>query len=212
MSSFDFDFRPTYFGPQSLEEFYKSRIKGTVRKQIVPLNFENSVPSPLTESSLTEELRTEWGQIHPEFMGGEYLPDLGEFELEIGSIILRSVTGDVFSIRVKKDQVGYSYRVVDEYSSTFELPEVVKKSEEPLSFGEMVILINECYMISEGGDVVGPGLVKPDLQFMFENGGSPESIKGFVRVESDFYPQLHEYFEYQEDIWYQELKDEWDED
>ena len=212
MSSFDFDFRPTYFGPQSLEKFYKSRIKGTLRKEIVSQNIENSVPSPLTESSLTEEVRTEWGQIHPEFMGGEYLPDLGEFELEIGRVILRSVTGDVFSIRVKKDQVGYSYRIVDEYSSTFDLPENVQKSNEPLTFHEMTVLINDCYMVSEGGDVIGPGLVKPDLKFMFENGGSQDSIKGFVRVESEFYPQLHDYFEYQKDIWYQELEDEWDED
>lgn len=60
MSSFDFDFRPTYFDRQCLDRFRKSQVKDT-----------------------------EWT---PEFPDQEYLPEFGEYELEIGCLILSSTT------------------------------------------------------------------------------------------------------------------------
>ena len=182
MSSFDLDFRPTYFDHDRLEEFRKSQFKDT-----------------------------EWT---PEFPEEEYLPEFGEYELEIGCVVLSSTTGYVVSIRVKKDLDGYSYRVVDEMSQIFELPEHLEKSKEPLTLHQIIEVINDCQMRREGSNEwFEPGLVKPILRDMVQYGVHGwEQVKNFVEVESKFYPQLHDYFEYQKDIWYQELKDEWDED
>ena len=182
MSSFDFDFRPTYFDSQRLDEFRKSQFKDT-----------------------------EWT---PEFPDEEYLPEFGEYEVEIGCVVLSSTTGYVVSIRVKKDLDGYSYRVVDEMSYIYEPPEHLQKSKEPLTLNQIIELINDCEMRLEGSNEwFEPGLVKPIIRDMVEGGiHDSEKIKKFVGVESNFYPQLHDYYEYQKDIWYQELKDEWDED
>src|SRR5882724_6852578 len=51
---------------------------------------------------LSNEDRSGLGKIHPSFMGGEYLPDYAEGELEIARIELESTTTDVISIRAKK--------------------------------------------------------------------------------------------------------------
>ena len=42
------------------------------------------------------------GGIHPAFMGGEYLPQFGQNEIEIARIVLASVTQDVISIRARR--------------------------------------------------------------------------------------------------------------
>ena len=208
MNSFNFDFRPTYFGPQSLEKFYKSRIKGTIRRELVSKNIEQFVPTPLTESSLEENTRDVLGQIHPSFMGGEYLPDLTESEIEIGRIVLESTTEDVDSIRVTRDEDGYSYRIVDEYGSTFEIPEHLRKTISPLSLGEMVDLINNTSRIFEGvEESEEPGLVKPHVTFMLSEGDEDSEIMSFVRVESEFYPELYDFFEYQKELWINEYRD-----
>ena len=208
MEPFDLEFRPTYFGPQSLRKFYKSRIKGTVRREIVSENIEQFVPTPLTESSLEENTRDVLGQIHPSFMGGEYLPDLTESEIEIGRIILESTTGDVDSIRVTRNEDGYSYRIVDEYGSTFEIPEHLRKTISPLSLGEMVDLINNTSRRFEGvEESEEPGLVKPHVTFMLSEGDEDSEIMSFVRVESEFYPDLFDFFEYQKKLWVNEYKD-----
>ena len=208
MNSFDLDFKPVYFGPQSLKKFYKSRVKGTIRREMVSENIENNVPSQLTESSLNENTRDVLGQIHPSFMGGEYLPDLTESEIEIGRIILESTTGDVDSIRVTRNDDGYSYRIVDEYGSTFEIPEHLRKSTSPLSLREMVDLINNtCRKFEDVEESEEPGLVKGYITYMLSEGDKDSEIMSFIRVESEFYPELFDFFEYQKELWINEYKD-----
>ena len=166
MNSFDLDFRPTYFGPQSSQRVYESRY------------------------------------------GGEYLPNFDNVEIEIGRVILDSTTGDVISIRVTKVDDSYSYRVVDEYGSTFEIPESLQKTLRPLKFREMIILINntvtKCENVEESGET---GLVKGFITYMLGEGDDPSEIMSFVRVGSGFYPELEEFFEYQKELWINEFKD-----
>ena len=52
-----------------------------------------------------------------------------------------------------------------------------------------------------------PGLVKPHVTFMLSEGDEDSEIMNFVRVESEFYPELYDFFEYQKGLWINEYKD-----
>ncbi|MGP1675526.1 MAG: hypothetical protein ACTS6J_00020 [Burkholderiales bacterium] len=56
----------------------------------------------LTESKLDDSTRRLIGRSHPYFMGGEYLPSLGDNEIEIARIVLASVTQDVISVLARR--------------------------------------------------------------------------------------------------------------
>ena len=66
------------------------------------------------QESLPEDMREAVGKIHPTFVGGEYLPDYDENEVEIARVRLMSTTADVFSISARHDGKYIHYRVVDE--------------------------------------------------------------------------------------------------
>jgi hypothetical protein len=65
--------------------------------------------------TLPDEHRLALGRLHPSFMGGEYLPDRRDTEVEIARLNIDSTTSDVTSVyaRLGKDRINY--RVVDEY-------------------------------------------------------------------------------------------------
>src|SRR5262245_3657131 len=93
----DLNFRPrTYFWPVDL---ILSSIKGADRRAYVKAMFEqgreHELPDYLVQSYLTEEDRRAAGAIHPSLMGGEYLPDRTQGEVEIARITIASVTQDV---------------------------------------------------------------------------------------------------------------------
>src|SRR5262249_4767409 len=67
--------------------------------------------------SVTEAERVALGQHHPALMGGEYLPGYQDEEVEIARVSLQSTTGDVISIRARRDRGAIRYRVVDEYGT-----------------------------------------------------------------------------------------------
>jgi hypothetical protein len=48
------------------------------------------LPDYILNESLEDEARASWGQVHPMFMGGEYLPDYDDSEVEIARIELKS--------------------------------------------------------------------------------------------------------------------------
>ena len=55
----------------------------------------------LLKDSLDNDARNQLEQIHPAFMGGEYLPNYGRCEVEIARITLESTTSDVISLRAR---------------------------------------------------------------------------------------------------------------
>ena len=75
----------------------------------------NSLSEFLLKDNLSQDERNNWGRIHPSMMGGEYLPDLEEHEIEIARISIASVTYDQVSIRAKRDGDMICYSVIDEY-------------------------------------------------------------------------------------------------
>ena len=129
------------------------------------------------------------GSAHPRFMGGEYLPELGDNEIEIARIVLASVTQDVISVRARKDGARIHYTVYDEYESELVLSR--RSSKRPLSLRELIKFIDESEYkeaLSDGGLAWSPILWHVDEGFI-------DDVRHFVRVESSFYPELRSYYE-----------------
>jgi hypothetical protein len=94
-SDFDFDYRPETYWPDDDSPTKRiAKIKGAVRRKIAKetLEGEGELPSddPMFEETLSGEDREAIGRLHPSFMGGEYLPDTEEDEVQIASIDLAS--------------------------------------------------------------------------------------------------------------------------
>src|SRR2546426_289101 len=92
----DLAFRPSsYFWPLGLETHLLSRIKGAERKaalkHLIDAKRLDEIPDFLARSALSHAERLALGRIHPDFMGGEYLPNLSAREVEIARITIASV-------------------------------------------------------------------------------------------------------------------------
>ena len=182
-NKYDMDFRPKSYWRDAIMARL-ANIKGDIRRRTVLDAFNSGSAGRLEESmlqeSLPENMREAVGKIHPTYMGGEYLPDSEENEVEIARVRLMSTTGDVFSVRARYDGKYIYYRVVDEYES--DLKASPERSERPLSFEELIALINGI----EGASDNGNGLTS----VFRDEGASPD----FVNVSSIFYPDLERWY------------------
>lgn len=131
-------------------------------------------------------------------MGGEYLPDLREDEVEICRIISKSTTMDVSSIRAQNKDSLIHYSFCDEYQDWDEEPSFKifqKPTDRPLSFSELINLIDN--MKDQNGNTNGvlswyKWQVKEESIFDVN-----ENYRDFITVESSFYEDLAEYYEEQ---------------
>ena len=83
----DLAFRPKgYFWPLGVEKHLLTHIKGAARRAMLERLIEEGrfgeIPAALAKTRLTDEERAEIGRIHPRLMGGEYLPDMSDDEVE----------------------------------------------------------------------------------------------------------------------------------
>jgi hypothetical protein len=146
----------------------------------------------MTKEKLSDTERSTIGRLHPVFMGGEYLPDYKNNEVEIARISLKSSTGDVISVRALQREFVIRYQVVDEYGTRFKIqPE---KTVEPISMGELIGLIDAAE--AEGGR---KGLTNIFRDFNLDK--DPMELLDFVTVTSEFYPDLER--------WYRDEAKEW---
>jgi hypothetical protein len=120
-------------------------------------------------------------------MGGEFLTDEEDDEVEIARVSLMSTTGDQISVRAFREREKIGYKVVDEYDSLFDL--AFQESNLPLTLGEMIDFLDGT---EDGGYDEKGGLVQA---FWIQN--SPE----FATVESAFYSELSGYYEKLGYIW-----------
>lgn len=177
----DLEYRPSsYFWPHGLEKHLLARIKGAARKAALKALIDagqiDEVPEFLAKSSLTEEERQAIGRIHPAFMGGEYLPDLDETEIEIARISINSTTGDVTSMYARRGKGCIHYRVVDEYGGETLTGDTERTSEKPLALGELHRFFMAAWPFT---DV---------LEMNHE--GDVTGMLGFFRGNSAFYDQF----------------------
>ena len=199
--SIDLNFRPgAYFGTS---QELLANVFGDERKEAIRVELAagkgTEIPAPLFASELAEPgLRNALGLMHPQWMGGEYLPPLLEGELEIARVRLDSTTGDVISIRAHPNADGIHYRVVDEYMDmedhTFKVSPVV--STVPLTMGELVALIDSADDGSGYDKEQGAfGLVAPHWIDIWYDTWDFEATRLFTRVRSEFYPKLEDYYD-----------------
>ncbi len=132
------DFRPTaYFDLSTEESKLLSKVKSVVlRKEIQELFREGRYEAvdELLKSAMSRDDQKALEAFHPMYMGGNYLPDLQDDEVEIARVLLESVTRDVTVVFARRDKGGICYRLVDEYESDW--PEI--QSDKALSLRELI--------------------------------------------------------------------------
>lgn len=195
-AGFIYDFRPaSYFERIDSRTLLLSSINGEHRRRDVEQRLDAGDFDPvvwgewLTEGSLDPETRSMFSSVHPGMMSGEYLPPMGQEDIEIARVVLASVTGDVISIRARRNGDGISYLVVDEYETEYQLTR--DHSDRPLTLGELIDLINTA--VRDEDEITG-GLAVSHVVWHCEN-GMGDDMRGFVRVESAFYPELNRFFD-----------------
>lgn len=171
-----------------------SDIKGAHRKNLYErailngdIEFANSL---ITQSTLTSEQRRSQGSFHPSWMGGEYLPDRENQEVEIARITIASTTQDVTCVYAKRGANRIYYRVVDEYEG-MTLDESTRTSINPLTLIELF----DFFM--KGWDLFCC------LEANFEEHGYPkEETQGFILdASSSFYANFGELLRLRVDQW-----------
>ena len=178
---FDLNFRPkSYFWDLGAESELLTHIKGAARRealqQLIDQGQRAKIPDFLSRAKLSDEERTAIGRIHPYFMGGEYLPDQEDGEVEIARIEINSTTGDVTSVYASLADSGIHYRVVDEYGGDTLSGPSEMDSSLPLTLGELESFFTDAWPLMEV------------LEMNFQD--DVEGMLGFFRAHSQFYPEL----------------------
>jgi hypothetical protein len=189
VAGIDLNYRPSdYFWAADLKISLPSGIAGEARRHLIKNWIEagTSIPEGLDAAVLDEETRSTWGRIHPSHMGGEYLLPLRDGEVEIARISLRSITADQISIRARRSRRRIGYCVVDEYPDTSKYTCRPANSVAPLSFGELVALMETA---KDRGSIIFP-----ILAMNARHGSSASELANFVAVSSDFYAELRPYY------------------
>lgn len=186
----DLNFRPaSYFWPLSLPTHLLARIKGAGRRAFARHLIEDGgldrIPEILARSALTDGERRAVGQVHPAFMGGEYLPDMSAREVEIARITIASVTQDVTSVCARRGKRRIYYRVVDEYNGETLSAKCTRTSLHPLTLREVEAFLNSAWSI----------VAVLALNFPDDECPSEDMLAFVTSVESQFYPQIGELYE-----------------
>jgi hypothetical protein len=204
----DYQFRPESYWTAAnnpLEAALRN-VKGRSRREMIRDYHKAGKLEQLDEDLLTDTLDTETrvslGQIHPSFMGGEYLPNYDRSEVEIARIELESTTSDVFSLRARPIGSRIRYRLVDEYQTEFRLAQ--QTSARPFSLGELVRFLDSVERTEPGEPSWDQfGFVLSSNQCNLECGSDLEGLRDFTRVESDYYPDLASHYARAIEEWYE---------
>jgi hypothetical protein len=139
-------------------------IKGERRRSAIRDAFDADRVTPLdafyATPTLPDEDRRALGRLHPSFMGGEYLPDRRDTEVEIARINIDSTTSDVTSVYVKAGKDRIRYRVVDEYNGDTLSEKRTRSSKRPLSLGELIDFFLAAWPSTDAGDQTPGGAGK----------------------------------------------------
>ena len=178
----DLNFRPqSYFWPLNERSHVVSAIKGAERRAYVELMIaqgrEAELPPDLLQPNLRpEELRATIA-VHPSFMGGEYLPDRQDEEIEIARITLASVTQDVTCVYASRTGDDITYRVVDEYDDMTLTGARTRTSRLPLTVSELTDFFLQAWDL----------LMILDMNFD-SDGRRANEARAFSWGSSEFYP------------------------
>ena len=193
-SALDLDYRPeSYFWPITHETHRIAAIKGERRRNIIREAFDANTVTPLDEyyaaPVLHEQDRRALGALHPSFMGGEYLPNRQETEVEIARINIDSTTSDVTSVYAKAGKNRIYYRVVDEYNGDTLSEKRTRTSKRPLTLGELIEFFLGAWHLNEVLEM---------------NELDREGAQSFTHPSSEFYPAFSRAIRARINEWYPE--------
>ena len=180
-SEIDLHYRPdTYFRPQKLERYLLSKVKGAVLRQKLQALFDAGrhaeVRTLLTAEGISAADRKALESFHPMFMGGNYLPDTEDGEVEIARISIKSTTYDVTCVYARPDGGAIQYRVVDEYGGETLQGTTEARTDKPMTLGEFADFFLAAW----------PLLDVLEMNFEDDLDGSLD----FFTAESEFYPDF----------------------
>ena len=173
------DYRPgDYFGRHDLQAELLTSVKGVMRRRAIRNALEqgqiDTLPDYVKQASLDSDARQRTGRIHPDFMGGEYLPTAVHQEVEIARIAISSTTSDVTSLYARPVGRRIVYRMVDEYGGSSLEGRTTRTSIRPLTMGQLIKFF------------LGAWDLYVCLDSNFE--GDLERMLDFFTGESEFYP------------------------
>ncbi|WP_213684983.1 hypothetical protein [Roseicyclus sp.] len=183
MSEIDLEQRPkTYFSPQPMVTYLVEKVKNAaIRERLELLLSEGrieEIKELLDEVGITANSIQSLEAIHPMFMGGNYLPDMDEGEVEVARIEIASTTGDVTCLFAKKENGIIKFRVVDEYGGdTLNFPTEVT-TDEPMTLREMTEFFHSAWSLIDVLEMNFDGQLEPAL--------------AFFKAKSKFYPEFDE--------------------
>jgi hypothetical protein len=170
----------TYFWPLGLETQLLTHIKGAARRAVLQKFIAegrlDELPEYLAREKLSDEERAAIARIHPRLMGGEFLPDQDEGEVEIARIEIASTTFDVTSVYARREDGRIHYRVVDEYGGDTLTDARERTSREPLTLGELYAFFMDAWPL---GDVLE-----------MNSFAVAEEALAFFTGRSEFYPEF----------------------
>ena len=122
-------------------------------------------------------------------MGGEYLPNRQETEVEIARINIDSTTSDVTSVYAKAGKNRIYYRAVDEYNGDTLSEKRTRTSKRPLTLGELIEFFLGAWHLNEVLEM---------------NELDREGAQDFTNPSSEFYPEFTAAIRAKIDEWYPE--------
>ncbi|MFI5386434.1 MAG: hypothetical protein ACHQ50_09970 [Fimbriimonadales bacterium] len=193
LSDYDLRFRPTAYWANPVAAMLSTIKADYIGYALAARGLrEGLICGPLGDLAPENQFALE--EVHPALMAGAYLPDFGDWEVEIVRIVMASVTRDVISFRASPLDGGIGYRVVDEYTDEgevylFEEP----TSAVPLSFGELLVLIATTRR-SDYDEHYRPPASVIDL-------GKVLDARRFLTFRSAYYRDLAAFFRAEDDNW-----------
>ena len=195
------EFCPDTYFPESRDRAQLlSNIKGQARRELVSRQLDEegftSLDTFIARPELDDDQRAAWGRVHPWMMGGEFLPDFENGEVEIARVSLKSTTFDQKSVRAKGYGDDIHLSVEDEYGTEYELP--FNRVTKPLSLGELIEFLNRT---DHPDDIYSGGLVFSHWNYLDDEHYHPAECVDFATTESAFYPELESYYLQYGKVW-----------
>lgn len=214
----DLNHRPgTYWDCDAVQANIKGQVRRALIDQAIRSGEAGAIPPVVFADKLPDWVRTMVGQLHPQLMGGEYLPEYSPGEIEIARLSLRSTTSDVITLTARLYDGRIRYRWREEYEDEsasgtirYVIPEGQAASMKPLSLGELVELIRSTtrsdYQCPESD------LIKMFRDDLVMDGSSAEEAAAFMSMSSEFYPALQRWYDDDSARWLANLAKQDEED
>jgi hypothetical protein len=129
-----------------------------------------------TAAGISAADRKALASVHPMVMGGNFLPDTQDGEVEIERVSIEPTTCDVSCVYARPDADAIHHRVVDEYGGRTLQGTTQARTEEPMTLGEFADFVLGAR----------PLLDVPEINFDDDVDASLD----FFAAECEFYPDF----------------------